>query len=492
MEKHLLSKSTFIKGMQCHKALYLGKHHKELKAEVSEAQEAIFSQGTRVGELAQQLFPGGVDCTPESYYDFQKAVIRTQEEIAKGTKIIYEAAFQFNGVLAALDILVNDDNGWKAYEVKSSTSISVTYHMDATIQYYAITNSGIELKDIFIVHINNEYEKNGPIDLKELFTIESVKDIVLGIMPGIPNQVAALKKVLNQNEIPDIDIGLHCSDPYGCDFSAHCWKDIPENSVFDIANLRANKKFELYDSGVISFNEIPEDFPLNENQWMQVNSELNNESFIDKKKIKNFVNDLQYPLYFMDFETFATAVPVFDRSNPYQQLVFQYSLHILPTENGELIHKEFLAETNGVDPRIPFIERLIGDCGTTGDILVYNVGFEKGKLKDLAEAFPNYAFQIGKMIERLKDLMIPFQQRWYYTPAMRGSYSIKKVLPALVPELSYEDLTIKEGGTASNTFASMLLGGLAGDVMQTRRDLLEYCKLDTMAMVEILETLKNV
>ncbi len=492
MEKHLLSKSTFIKGMQCHKALYLGKHHKELKAEVSEAQEAIFSQGTRVGELAQQLFPGGVDCTPESYYDFQKAVIRTQEEIAKGTKIIYEAAFQFNGVLAALDILVNDNNGWKAYEVKSSTSISVTYHMDATIQYYAITNSGIELKDIFIVHINNEYEKNGPIDLKELFTIESVKDIVLGIMPGIPNQVAALKKVLNQNEIPDIDIGLHCSDPYGCDFSAHCWKDIPENSVFDIANLRANKKFELYDSGVISFNEIPEDFPLNENQWMQVNSELNNESFIDKKKIKNFVNDLQYPLYFMDFETFATAVPVFDRSNPYQQLVFQYSLHILPTENGELIHKEFLAETNGVDPRIPFIERLIGDCGTTGDILVYNIGFEKGKLKDLAEAFPNYLFQIGKMIERLKDLMIPFQQRWYYTPAMRGSYSIKKVLPALVPELSYEDLTIKEGGTASNTFAKMLLGEFEGDVMQTRKDLLEYCKLDTMAMVEILKTLKSV
>jgi hypothetical protein len=478
--------------MQCEKALYLNKHHKELKEEVSAAQEAIFSQGTSVGELATQLFPGGVDCTPESFYDFQKAVIRTQEEINKGTKIIYEAAFQYNGVLAALDILVKDEKGWKAYEVKSSTSISETYQLDATIQYYAITNSGIDLQDISIVYINNEYEKNGPIDVKQLFTIESVKEIVLELLPGIPNKVAALKKVLLQKDIPTVDIGPHCSDPYACDFAGHCWKHIPDYSIFNISRLTSDKKFEFYRKGIINFNDIPDDAELNENQWMQVTSELNNETHVDKKKIKEFVNNLSYPIYFMDFETFATAVPIFDKSKPYRHLVFQYSLHILPSQNSELIHKEFLAETNGIDPRIPFIEKLIADCGDKGDILVYNIGFERGKLTDLALTFPQYSYGINKIIERLKDLMIPFQQRWYYTPQMQGSYSIKKVLPALVPELSYDNLNISEGGTASNTFAAMLIGEFVGDVEQTRRDLLDYCKLDTLAMVEILEKLKEV
>jgi hypothetical protein len=492
MSKHVLSKSTFIKGMQCHKALYLNKHHKELREDISEQQEAIFAQGTNVGELAQQLFPGGVDCTPESYFDFQKAVMRTQEEIANGTKIIYEAAFQYNGVLAALDILVKDKTGWKAYEVKSSTSVTETYHLDATIQYYTITNSGIDLKDIFIVHINNEYVKDGPIDVKQLFHFESVKNEVLEILPSIPNKVAELKKVLLQKEIPQVDIGPHCSNPYGCDFAGHCWKHIPDYSIFNISRLTGDKKFELYNKGIINFIDIPNDAPLNDNQWMQVNSELNNETIIDKANIKQFVNELNYPLHFMDFETFATAVPIFDKSRPYQQLVFQYSLHVLPSEKDKLIHKEYLAETNGIDPRIKFIEQLIADCGNQGDILVYNIGFERGKLNELAEVFPQFSADIEKITERIKDLMLPFQKRWYYTPQMKGSYSIKKVLPALVPKLSYDNLNISEGGTASNTFAAMVSGTFEGNAEQTRTDLLAYCKLDTFAMVKIVEKLKTI
>jgi len=492
MEKHVLSKSTFIKGMQCHKALYLNKYHKELKEEISSQQEAVFSQGTKVGELAQQLFPGGVDCTPESYFNFQEAVIRTMKEIEKGTKIIYEAAFQFNGVLAALDILVKDKRGWKAYEVKSSTGVTETYELDATIQYYAITNSGVDLKDISIIYINNEYVKNGPIDITQLFKIESVKENVLQLLPNIPNQVEELKKVLTQKDIPTVDIGPHCGSPYPCDFAGHCWKAIPEYSIFNISNLRETKKFDLYDKNIINFKDIPEDYPLNYNQWMQVNSELNNETIINKEKIREFVNDLKYPLSFMDFETFKTAIPIFDVTRPYQALVFQYSLHILPTNDGELQHKEYLAEFDGSDPRVRFIEQLINDCGKNGDILVYNIGFERGKLNDLAIAFPKYSISIKKIIDRLKDLMIPFQQRWYYTPAMWGSYSIKKVLPAMVPELSYDDLNIGEGGTASDTFSSMLTGAFEGDVVQTRRDLLEYCKMDTFAMVKILEKLQLV
>jgi len=491
-ERHVLSKSTFIKGVQCTKALYLNKHHKEFKEEPDAAQMAIFAQGTSVGELAQQLFPGGVDCSPESYYNFQEAVVRTQAEIEKGTKIIYEAAFQFNGVLAALDILVKDRGGWKAYEVKSSTSISETYLLDATIQYYAITNSGLPLKDISIVYINNQYEKNGPLDVHELFAMESVRADVLELLPGIPGKVEELKKVLNQKTVPKVDIGPHCSNPYTCDFQGHCWKNIPENSVFTIARLTEAKKFELYNQKVIAFKDIPDDAPLNDNQWMQVESELNNNTSIDKKKLKEFVKDLQYPLYFLDFETFGTAVPVFDKSRPYQQLVFQYSLHCLPTAKGKLIHSEFLAEANGSDPRSLFVEKLIADCGTEGDILVYNIGFERGKLNELVLQFPKYKTKLDYIISRLKDLMIPFQQRWYYTPSMQGSYSIKKVLPALVPEMSYDDLEIQEGGTASILFAAMLTGIFNGDTEKVRKDLLDYCRMDTMAMVEIYRKVKGV
>jgi hypothetical protein len=292
-------------------------------------------------------------------------------------------------------------------------------------------------------------------------------------------------------EEPVIDIGPHCSSPYPCDFAGHCWKHIPKYSAFNIARLRADKKFDLYKKNTISFNNIPDDYPLNEKQWMQVHSEVRNETFIDKKAIRSFVENLNYPIYHLDFETFTSAVPIFDGSRPYQQLVFQYSLHI-EHEDGRIEHKEYLAETNNEDPRIKFIERLIQDCGNEGDVLVYNIGFERGKLFDLIKFSPQHKQPILRIIDRLKDLMIPFRERWYYTPEMKGSYSIKKVLPALVPELSYQDLSIQEGGTASNTFSTMLQGNFKGDVVQTRKDLLEYCKLDTLAMVRILEKLKQI
>jgi hypothetical protein len=193
----------------------------------------------------------------------------------------------------------------------------------------------------------------------------------------------------------------------------------------------------------------------------------------------------------LDFETIGPAVPKYNGSRPYQQLVFQYSLHIQETPTSELEHREYLADPLQ-DPRIGFIEQLIQDCGSRGDVLVYNIGFERGKLNDLIEVFPKYSNELRGIVNRLKDLMIPFQQKWYYTPEMRGSYSIKAVLPAFLPELSYNDLDIKEGGTASNTFLSMVNGSFEGNVKKTRNQLLEYCKLDTYAMVKILDKLNEI
>ena len=436
-----------------------------------------------------------MDCknaSPENHFKMVESVGKTLNFISKGESIIYEATFQYNNVLAALDILVKDEEGWKAYEVKSSTKVSETYIKDAAIQYYTITNSGIDLKDISIVHINNQYTKDGELDIHQLFTIESVYDQVLEFLPRIPNEVRRLKNVIESPEPPNVDIGNHCSDPYDCDFKGTCWKHIPDYSVFNISRLKKDKKFDLYNQGVITLDQIDLGYTdLNPNQVLQVQSEVDGTTHIDIEEIRKFTNGLSYPLYFLDFETIGPAVPKYNGSRPYQQLVFQYSLHIQETLTSEIEHREYLADPSQ-DPRIGFIEQLISDCGTSGDILVYNIGFERGKLNDLIEVFPEYSNELRGIVNRLKDLMIPFQQKWYYTPEMKGSYSIKYVLPALVPELSYNDLEIKEGGTASNTFLSMVNGTFAGDVEETRNQLLEYCKLDTFAMVKILEKLRQV
>ena len=487
-----LSKSSFIRGLQCDKSLYLYKHHYKLKDPTPSSLQAVFDQGTSIGLLAQELFPHGVDASPENHFKMAESVGKTLDFISQGQTVIYEATFLYDDVLAALDILVNDEDGWKAYEVKSSTKVSDTYVKDAAIQYYTIKNSGLDLKDISIVYINNQYVKNGEIDINELFMIESVYDQVLDFLPRIPNEVRRLKDVIESPDIPPVDIGPHCSDPYDCDFKGTCWKHIPEYSVFDISRLNKDKKFDLYKQGIISLNQIDlGQTDLNPNQVLQVQSELSGSVHIDLNEIRNFTNGLNYPLYFLDFETIGPAIPIYNGSRPYEQLVFQYSLHIRETPTSEIEHREYLADPTE-DPRVGFIEQLIQDCGSNGDILVYNIGFERGKINGLIEAFPQYILELSRIVGRLKDLMTPFQQKWYYTPEMKGSYSIKSVLPALIPELSYNDLEIKDGGTASNTFLSIVNGTFQGDLQVARKQLLEYCKLDTYAMVKILEKLTQI
>jgi hypothetical protein len=487
---HLLSKSTFISGLQCEKKLYLQKYRRDLLPAVATVQQLMFDQGSKVGVLAQELFPGGKDATPESYYDFGPAIEQTKQWMDAGVDVIYEAAFLFNEVLAAVDVLVRDGDRWKAYEVKGSTQVKEVYLNDAAIQYYLMTNSGLEISDISIIHINNAYVLDGELDIQQLFTIESVMSDVLERQASIPQKIEELKGVLKQKEAPVRPIGPHCNDPYSCDFKHHCWSHIPDYSVFNINRLSSVKKWDLYSKGIKRFDEIPPDYDLGSNQWMQVHSDLKNESVIDKNKITRFLEGLNYPLYYLDFETFQTAIPMLQGTKPFQGIVFQYSLHTQNEPGGELTHKEFLAHPSS-DTFLPDLtKQLIRDCGTAGDIIVYNQGFEMGKIRNLIELFPAHEHELTGLLNRVVDLMIPFQQRWYYTPEMRGSYSIKYVLPALVPELSYADLAIQEGGTASAVFSQMMLGLFDGDEEETRNNLLEYCKLDTLAMVRVVGKLK--
>ncbi len=456
---------------------------------VSASQQAVFDRGTGVGILAQKLFPDGIVAT-EDPRKSADAAAKTKSLLDSGVSVIYEAAFEFDDILVISDIIVRNGNQWSVYEVKSSTSVSETYLLDASIQYYVLKNCGMNIKDISIIYINNQYVRNGRLDIHSLFRIQSVKDFVLERQGLIVSETRRLKEVLTRKTIPGIPIGVQCFTPYQCSFFGTCWKNVPDYSVFNIANLGIEKKFELYNSGYINLEDVPADYKLNSNQRMQVESHISNKTVIDEEEIKKFLSGIKYPLYFMDFETFMPAVPMFDRSRPYQQIPFQYSLHYIKKENSELEHYEFLAEASG-DPRMPFIIKLLDDTKNKGTILVYNKSFEITRLKEIGRDFPEFEDEINKRIDRIADLMIPFQKKFYYKPEMKGSYSIKYVLPALVPEMSYDNLEIKEGGTASMAFESLYFETNMFKINEIRENLLRYCGMDTLAMVEIMKKLKH-
>ncbi len=489
MASHLLSKSSFIRGVQCEKHLYLYKYHYKEMDQLSEMQKAIFKRGTDVGKLAQQLFPNGIDAAPASPFQYAKAVLLTAELLKKKQNVIYEASFNYSDVLAVADIVVQEKSGLKVYEVKSSTSISETYIRDAALQYWVISNCGYKIKDFSITYINNQYVRKGNLDINELFKTESVLKLILPLQKWVEDNVKQFKKVLGKKSIPKIDIGEHCYDPYTCGFYEYCRKHIPENSIFDLSGIHLNKKYDLYRNGIIKLEDVPEDAKLSKNAKLQLDVYKSKKDLIDKKAIKEFLSDLKYPIYFMDFETFQPAVPMFDNSKPYQQIPFQYSLHYKNSKKSRLDHFEYLAET-GIDPRIKFIENLLRDTKGNGDILTYNKSFEVLRLKEIAEAFPKYKIEIEERINHIKDLMLPFQKKYYYTHNMQGSYSIKYVLPALIPELSYENLEINEGGLASTAFESLYYETDLMRIADIRTNLLEYCKMDTFAMVRLLEKLE--
>lgn len=452
--------------------------------------QAIFNQGHETGKIAQRLFPGGIDAGIHVPADYTRSIELTTQLIRDGASVIYEAGFSFNQLHCFVDILVHDGDAWQAFEVKSSTQIKSVNILDAAFQYYVMTACGLNVSDISLVVLNSDYERSGELEIQRLFRMESVLNQVLKLQQKVERNTSTLLAMLEGPTAPETDIGPHCTDPHECDFRGHCWAHIPDYSVFDIAGLDGRKKWELYTRGVIELKDIPPDYPLNGRQWQQVHLALSGQVYIDREAIRKFLEGLHYPLHFLDFESFQPAVPLYDRSRPYQQIVFQYSLHTYADQGSEIQHREFLADGT-VDPRIPFIESLIRDLGDTGDILVFNQAFEASILKEISEIKPEYSTEIRAILGRIKDLMVPFRQRHIYTPEMRGSYSIKQIYPALISGKDYQELPISDGGSASHAFASLLKESDNELIMETRQNLLAYCKLDTLAMVRILEKLKS-
>ena len=485
-----LSKSQFIRGLQCSKSLWLYKYQKELRSELNDSQQSLFGSGTNVGILAQQLFPEGKEIVfdPEK---IQENAGKTRDLIRAGATTLYEATFVFDDVLVMADILHYGEKGWELYEVKSSTSVKDVYENDIALQYYVINGSGLNICKAAIVHINNKYIRQGELDLKQLYTIADLTYTAMATQEEIVRELARLKiAVAKGTPIPELDVGPHCNDPYECDFSEHCWQHIPPKSVFNLSRMRSSDKFKLYGDGIISFADIPEDYPLTRAQQMQVDAELNGTEFINIERIKELLATIISPVGFMDFETFMQAVPSFNNQSPYQQVPFQFSLHI-DDGSGLLRHVEYLGKQRK-DPRLAFIRQLLSATKNIPVIIVYNKAFECRILSELAQTFPQYSQEISGLIDRIIDLMVPFQNKDYYVKDMQGRYSIKLVLPALVPEMSYENMAIGDGGAAMDAYAALQDLDDDDESATIRQNLLKYCELDTLAMVKIVEKLRAV
>ena len=488
-----LSKSLYTRGLQCVKSLWLKKYNADVLTPPDASIQTIFETGNKVGELACQLFPGG-NQIPYDGVSFEEKVALTKQWIEDGIENIYEATFEYEGILVMVDILhLNDDYSVEIYEVKSSTEVKDVYLHDTSIQYYVLNGLGYSVKKSSLVHINNKYVRGDELEVNKLFSIVDVSDEVKDLQANIPSRLKDFKIFLDDKENePKVDIGIQCSNPYDCDAIAYCWKDIPEYSVFDISRLRIDKKFELYEQGIINISDIKDISSFSEAQQIQLKSELTQEEIINKEAISEFVDELTYPLYYLDFEAFQQVIPEWNGISPYMQIPFQYSLHI-EQNNGSLEHREFLAE-EGIDPRYVLARKLVEDIPTDVTVLAYNMGFEKGVIRKLANLFDELEPKLIAIHDNIKDLMMPFQKKDYYVPSMRGSYSIKHVLPALVPEMegAYKKLdAVQNGEDAMQTYARLSAMEDKKEVAKLREALLRYCELDTLAMVEIFRILKN-
>ena len=484
-----LSKSKFLSGVQCHRRLYLEIHQPALATPPDAAMQAILDMGTEIGVLAQQRFRGGV-LVKAGFRQREAAIAETAALLQDhGILAIFEGAFEHEGVLVRVDILERVQNGegesssWRLIEVKSSTRVKDVHLDDLSIQSHVVQGAGLRLDATCLMHIDTRYiYQGGEVDLQALFSIEDVSEAVTDRRGRVPERLAAMKATLLNADPPMIEPGQHCHTPYECPFWAHCTKEKPQRWIYHLPGKKEIVS-QLVRQGIMTIDDIPGDTRLSDVQrkvkdnveWMS--SELG-----------RILRSVSYPIHHFDAETVMLARPRFPFTRPYQSLPVQWSNHI-ELESGEVVHQEFL-HNEASEPRKRWAEALIESLGEEGSIVVYSA-YEEALLHQLAETFPEFRSACRAIVNRLWDLL-PVIKNYYYHPAFNGSYSIKSVLPAVVPSLGYGDLTIQEGGQAAAEYYRMVF--VETDWVERnsiREALLRYCERDTLAMVELRRTLRE-
>jgi len=492
-----LSKSRFQKGLQCQKALWLSVHRRDLAPPVTEAQQAIFDQGTEVGRMAQGLFPGGTEVT-EDHLHAAQALASTRRLLAEGVGILYEPAFQFDGGFARVDILARGDDGqWDLYEVKSTGSLKDQHVTDAAMQAYVVEGTSIPLRSINVVHLDTTYVyPGGDYDPHRLFTIIDVTTRAREFMREIPGVMRELQVMLDSTE-PQVRIGMQCSTPYACEFVGYCREFLPErHPVTELPYLKEAVLHTLLDQGILSITDVPDGLPgLSALQEDTVRVVRTGEPMLDVPGLEADLARLRWPVMHLDFETIAPALPLWPGSRPYQTVPFQYSVHI-QKEDGCLDHRGYLhgvgdpsVVASGEDPRRALALRLLADLGGGGSVVHYTA-YEDRVLQGLAEACPDWAPEIDAVRERLFDLEAVVRRRTRH-PEAKGRTSIKYALPAWCPDLTYKELEIADGQTASVRYLRIVRGQASSEeALHTLVELERYCELDTLATARLLEALR--
>lgn len=491
-ENPQISKSQYLKGKQCSLNLWYALNRKDLTPPVDAAKQAMFDAGNEVGEWAKKYFPGGIEVTAP-YYKTQEGADATTAFIAAGHGVIFEATaiHVLDGTHSRIDILrkVPGTDAWDMIEVKGSTGVKEYHHDDMSFQYRVFTGAGYRINRCLMMVINNQYVRDGAIDPQRLFKLEDITVAVWAKQPEVDGTVPALKTALDSKDEPQEKIGARCFKPFDCDYIGHCWQGVPDYNIYSV--LTKTKADEVVESlGSYEVKSLPAALMPKGAKGKDVNSYIKGAVYAEPDNIRRFLEGLQYPLYFLDYETIASAIPIFDGTRPFQTIPFQFSLHIEQTPGTELRHHEFLHKEQ-TDPRKAFIEALISLCGSSGSVVAYNQAFEKGVNESLKRDFPQHAAAIEAINARMADLLVPFKNRWLYHPSQNGSASIKKVLPAFT-DLSYDGMAIGNGQDASQKYLDFMQGKLTPEAIEVLwRGLTEYCGLDTLAMKALVDVLSN-
>lgn len=486
-----ISKSKYLVGIQCDKALWIHYNAKQELPPVDEATQAIFDQGHLVGDLAKEYFPGGIEV--EWNIKDPNDVIKKSKPLFEKRVPLYEAALEYSDGYARFDILnpVNDDE-WDLIEVKSSSEAKEVHWIDVALQKFILENNGYKVRDCYVMVLNKEYRKQGEINIKELFTLVNVNEQIEELMPSVQMNLNHMKEVIQLKERPDIKIGPHCNKCkkwYECSLKSACWSFLPENNIFELNNFNA-KGFDLLNHGVQKIEDIPKDFKLTEKQAIQKDAVTNKKTHTDKAAISSFLKTLKYPIHYFDFETINPAIPLYDGMKPYQHVPFQFSLHI-QEENGEVEHFEYLHEGKD-DPRPKLLEEMKKAFKNEGSVVVYYQSFERGKLTEMYEAFPEYKEWAEQVLSRFVDLYEPFSKFYYYNPEQKGSASLKATMPSLTGT-GYKNLEISDGGMAMRAYDKITFKEVKPEEEKTiRKNMLKYCGQDTEGMIWIVDELKEI
>jgi hypothetical protein len=472
----VISKSRFLAGLNCPKLLWCMFNAPEKIPPPDAATQSRFDQGHEIGALAKKRYPGGIEVTEKGY---APTVLQTREFLKKN-KPVFEASFCHKTAYCRIDVLAPTNEGWDIIEVKSTSSVKEEHIPDVAFQRYCAENSGLHVHRCYLLHVNSAYVRKGGIDPQQFFTIEDVTEQVSEFLPSVPDLLLTQLKII-KGRMPKPELGTECVDPSECPV---CATDLPENNVTELYRL-GKKAYQLINKGIVRIADLPKGFEFSDKQEIQRECIRTGKPHVDKKALGKFLAALKYPLHFLDFEAVNPAIPLFDGTRPFQQIPFQFSLHIIEKPGAKPEHTTYLAP-DANDPRPGVIDTLkvIRPAGT---ILAYNLSFEKGILAGLAEARPKERW-LRAAADRLTDLMVPFRNFWYYDARQHGSCSIKQVLPALTGK-SYKHLEISQGDSAAQQFLDAMYKKEGKITEKFRSALLAYCSQDTEGMIEIMRVL---